>query len=276
VGAAATNAAKPAPGPAEVPIIELRGISKRFGPLVVLDDMSLSLRRGETTVVIGESGTGKSVMLKHIIGLLRPDAGEVHVDGHRVDRQTAKEWVRVRRRFGVLFQSAALFDSMTAAQNVAFPVLEHRAVSDAEAREISLEKLRMVGLEKFADKKPAQLSGGQRKRVGLARAIALDPEVILYDEPTTGLDPVRSDVINELILKLQRELNVTGVVVTHDMASAYKVADRIVMLHKGKVIADGSPEDIRRSADDRVRRFIEGRADEDDLASLRSEASENE
>lgn len=257
----------------EVPIIELRRLSKRFGPLVVLDGMSLALKRGDTTVVIGESGTGKSVLLKHIVGLLKPDAGEVHVDGLRVDTLRARDWVAVRRRFGVLFQGAALFDSMTAAENVAFPILEHKSLPPEDVREIVLEKLRMVGLEKFADKKPAQLSGGQRKRVGLARAIALGPEVILYDEPTTGLDPIRSDVINELILKLQRELRVTSIVVTHDMASAFKVADRIVMLHKGTIIVDGSPDDIRNCEDDRVRRFVQGQADEDDLASLRTETN---
>jgi phospholipid/cholesterol/gamma-HCH transport system ATP-binding protein len=263
-----TAAAAPA---GEQPIVELRDVTKRFGRLLVLDQASLKLYRGHTTVVIGESGAGKSVLLKHIVGLLRPDAGEVYVDGQRVDRLRPKEWVKVRRRFGFLFQGAALFDSMTASENVAFPVLEHRDVTEAGAREIALEKLRMVGLEEFADKKPAQLSGGQRKRVGLARAIALDPEVILYDEPTTGLDPVRADVINELILKLQHELGVTGVVVTHDMASAYKVADRIVMLYRGKFIADGTPDEIRSTGDERVRRFVEGRADEEDLASLRAE-----
>lgn len=253
------------------PIIELRNVTKRFGSLVVLDRASLSLHHGCTTVVIGESGTGKSVLLKHILGLLRPDSGEVYFAGQRVDRLRPKEWVAIRRRFGMLFQGAALFDSMSAAENVAFPILEHRNLSDVEARDIALEKLRMVGLAEFADKKPAQLSGGQRKRVGLARAIALDPEVILYDEPTTGLDPIRADVINELILKLKRELGMTSVVVTHDMASAYKVADRIVMLYRGNFIADGSPEEIRDTSDDRVRRFIEGRADEEDLASLRAE-----
>lgn len=261
---AAAHAAAP-------PIIELRNVTRRFGSLVVLDHVSLTLHRGETTVVIGESGTGKSVLLKTIIGLLAPNTGEVHFDGQRVDRLRPKEWVNVRRRFGFLFQGAALFDSMTAAENVEFPVLEHRSVSGEEARRIALEKLRMVGLEAVADRKPAQLSGGQKKRVGLARAIALDPEVILYDEPTTGLDPIRADVINELILKLQRELRVTSIVVTHDMASAYKVADRIVMLYQGRFIADGAPDAIRSCADDRVRRFVEGRAGEEDLMSLRSE-----
>jgi len=259
-------------GTVDRPIIELRNVSKRFGRLVVLDGVSLQLHRGQTTVVIGESGTGKSVLLKHLIGLLKPDSGEVYFDGRRVDRLSPKQWVEVRRRFGMLFQGAALFDSMTAVQNVEFPILEHRSVSPSEARAIAMEKLRMVGLEEFADKKPAQLSGGQRKRVGLARAIALDPEVILYDEPTTGLDPIRADVINELILKLKRELGVTSVVVTHDMASAYKVADRIVMLCDGQFIADGTPDEIRHSTDDRVRRFVEGRADEDELASLRAES----
>jgi phospholipid/cholesterol/gamma-HCH transport system ATP-binding protein len=259
-------------GTTERPIIELRGLKKRFGRLIVLDGVSLRLHRAQTTVVIGESGTGKSVLLKHLIGLLKPDAGEVYFDGHRVDRLRPKEWVKVRRRFGMLFQGAALFDSMTAVANVEFPILEHRSLRPDQAREIAMEKLRMVGLEDFAEKKPAQLSGGQRKRVGLARAIAMDPEVIFYDEPTTGLDPIRADVINELILKLQRELNVTGVVVTHDMASAYKVADRIVMLYQGKFIADGTPDEIRNSTDERVRRFVEGRADEDELASLRAES----
>lgn len=253
------------------PIIELRHVSKRFGPLVVLDDVSIGFLPGQTTVVIGESGTGKSVLLKHIIGLLRPDSGEVWFRGRRVDQLTPKQWVAIRRHFGVLFQGAALFDSMTAVQNVAFPIEEHLSLPREQARQLALEKLRIVGLEAHADKKPAQLSGGQRKRVGLARAIALEPEVILYDEPTTGLDPVRADMINELILLLQRRFRVTSIVVTHDMASAYKIADRIVMLSGGRFIADGTPDEIRNSPDERVRRFVEGRADEEDLASLHTE-----
>jgi phospholipid/cholesterol/gamma-HCH transport system ATP-binding protein len=258
----------------EVPLIELRNVSKRFGDQVVLDGITLAIRRGETTVVIGESGTGKSVLLKHIIGLLRPDAGQVLIDGQRVDTLSPKEWVPVRSRFGILFQGAALFDSMTAGENVGFPILEHRQIRRDEVQRIVRSKLRMVGLGEFAHRKPAELSGGQKKRVGLARAIALDPEVILYDEPTTGLDPVRADVINELIIKLQRELNVTSIVVTHDMASAYKIADRIVMLYHGHIISDGTPDEIRHTNDDRVRRFIEGRADEDDLASIAAEATQ--
>ncbi len=248
-------------------------MSKRFGALVVLDEVSLSMLRGQTTVVIGESGVGKSVLLKHIVGLLRPDRGEVYFRGQRIDNRSEMELVSVRRRFGFLFQTGALFDSMTVAENVAFPVDQHEdhTVEDLAAR--VADKLRLVGLEGLQARRPGQLSGGQKKRVALARAIALDPEVVLYDEPTTGLDPVRADVINELILKLKRELQVTSVVVTHDMVSAYKVADRIVMLHEGTVIADGPPEWYRTCREERVRRFVDGRADPDDLAALNLQSS---
>ncbi len=250
------------------PIIELRGVSKRFGSLAVLDDLDLQLAGGQTTVVIGESGTGKSVLLKHIVMLLRPDHGQVFFHGRRVDDQSEADLVDVRRRFGLLFQMGALFDSMTVEENVAFPIVQHHASPPPNLAEIVAQKLRMVGLDGLQHRRPAEISGGQKKRVALARAIALNPEVVLYDEPTTGLDPVRADVINELILKLKKELNVTGVVVTHDMTSAYKVADRIVMLHHGKIIADGDPEWFRTSKDPRVRRFVDGHADERDLAAL--------
>ena len=253
------------------PVIELRNVHKRFGRLEVLCGVDLKLHAGQTTVVIGESGSGKSVLLKHIVGLLRPDAGEVHFKGTRVDRYGERKFAEIRRKFGFLFQGGALFDSMTASENVGFPLAEHTRKRQDEIARIATEKLRMVGLEQMGPKKPAELSGGQRKRVALARAIALDPEVILYDEPTTGLDPVRADVINELILKLKRELDVTGVVVTHDMTSAYKVGDRIAMLYEGKFIADGTPDEIRQSTDARVRRFIEGRAGDDELRALYGE-----
>jgi len=256
--------------PAE-PVIELRDVYKRFGPVQVLDGVSLKLRGGQTTVIIGESGVGKSVLLKHMVGLLRPDAGEVFFRGRRIDNLPEKELVDVRRRFGFLFQLGALFDSMTAGENVAFPLYEHTDYPPEQIARIVAEKLHMVGLDGIESKKPAELSGGQRKRVALARAIALEPEVILYDEPTTGLDPVRADVINELILKLKRELQVTSVIVTHDMASAYKVADRIVMLHEGRFIADGTPDQIRHSPDPRVQRFIQGRASEQELQVLRGD-----
>jgi len=250
------------------PIIELRGLSKRFGSLQVLDRIDLSLARGCATVVIGESGTGKSVLLKHIIGILRPDAGEVHFDGRRMDDLSEQALVPIRRRMGLLFQMGALFDSMTVAENVAFPIAEHKDESPEALASTVTAKLRMVGLDGLQDRRPGEVSGGQKKRVALARAIALDPEVVLYDEPTTGLDPVRADVINELILKLKRELKVTSVVVTHDMTSAYKVADRIVMLHKGRIIADNTPAWFKTCDDPAVRRFVDGHADPEDLEAL--------
>jgi phospholipid/cholesterol/gamma-HCH transport system ATP-binding protein len=249
-------------------IIELRGVSKRFGSLQVLDGIDLALSRGQTTVVIGESGTGKSVLLKHIVLLLRPDSGEVYFHGERVDDRSEAGLVPVRRRFGFLFQLSALFDSMTVAENIAFPLTEHGEYSEEEIARTVAEKLHLVGLDGLQSRRPGELSGGQKKRVALARAIALNPEVVLYDEPTTGLDPVRADVINELILRLKRNLDVTGVVVTHDMTSAYKVADRIVMLQGGKVIADGPPQWFKTCNDPRVRRFVDGRATPEDLSVL--------
>lgn len=249
-------------------LIELRNVSKRFGALTVLDRVNLSLKRGQTTVVIGESGTGKSVLLKHLVVLLRPDSGEVHFHGRRVDNLPEDELVDVRKRFGMLFQMGALFDSMTVGENVAFPLVQHRVIADDKLDETVAQKLRMVGLDGLQPRNPGDISGGQKKRVALARAIALNPEVVLYDEPTTGLDPVRADVINELILKLKQELNVTGVVVTHDMTSAYKVADRIVMLEKGGIIADGPPKWFKECEDPRVRRFVDGHANPEDLAAL--------
>jgi len=251
------------------PIIQLRHVSKRFGKLIVLSDLSLDIARGQCLVVIGASGTGKSVMLKHITVLLRPDRGEVWFDGRRIDDLPERDLVPVRKRFGFLFQMGALFDSLTVAENIAFPVIEHTHKPREEVSAIVAEKLRLVGLPEAGAKMPAELSGGQRKRVALARAIALNPEVILYDEPTTGLDPIRSDVINELILKLQRELKVTSIVVTHDMNSAFKIADRIVMLHEGKIVFDGTPDQIKASDVDVVKRFVLGEAGENELAALR-------
>ncbi len=248
--------------------IELKDLSKRFGRLIVLRHLELQIEKGKSLVVIGASGTGKSVMLKHIVGLLRPEAGQVWFDGTRIDHLPERDLMKIRERFGFLFQMGALFDSLTVEQNVGFPLVEHTNKSGDEIRDMVQEKLRLVGLPEVGKKMPMELSGGQRKRVALARAIALSPEVILYDEPTTGLDPVRSDVINELILKLQRELSVTSIVVTHDMQSAFKVADRIVMLHEGRVIFDGTPDEIRTTDDQVVRRFVTGAADEEELASL--------
>jgi phospholipid/cholesterol/gamma-HCH transport system ATP-binding protein len=249
-------------------LIELKNVSKRFGRLIVLRHLDLKIEKGQSLVVIGASGTGKSVMLKHIVGLLRPDDGEVYFDGKRIDDLPERDLMIIRERFGFLFQMGALFDSLSVEQNIAFPLVEHTNKSGDDIHAVVTEKLRLVGLPEVSKKMPMELSGGQRKRVALARAIALDPEVILYDEPTTGLDPVRSDVINELIIKLKRELNVTSLVVTHDMQSAFKVADRIVMLHEGRLIFDGSPDEIKSTDNDVVRRFVTGAADEEELASL--------
>jgi len=252
-----------------MPLIQLRNVRKRFGRLVVLNGVSLDVNEGETLVVLGASGTGKSVMLKHIVGLLEPDHGEVWFDGRRIDTLTERELIPVRQQIGFLFQMGALFDSLTVEDNIAFPLLEHTRKTTAEVSRVVDEKLRMVGLPEVRKKMPAELSGGQRKRVALARAIALDPRVILYDEPTTGLDPIRADVINELILKLKRELHVTGVVVTHDMNSAFKVADRMVMLNEGKVIFNGPPDEIRQDKNPVVRAFVEGEAGPKELEALR-------
>jgi phospholipid/cholesterol/gamma-HCH transport system ATP-binding protein len=251
-------------------LIELRNLSKRFGSLHVLRGVNLSVEEGQCLVIIGGSGSGKSVMLKHMVGLLKPDKGQVYFDGQRIDELPERKLVPVRTQFGFLFQMGALFDSVNVGENVAFPLVEHTQKPPDEIAALVREKLAFVGLDGSQKKMPAELSGGQRKRVALARAIAMGPRVVLYDEPTTGLDPIRSDVINELILKLQRELHVTSIVVTHDMPSAFKVADRIVMLHEGHLIFDGTPDELRASADERVRRFVLGEADEQELAGLKS------
>ena len=252
------------------PVVRMVNLHKRFGNLIVLDGIHLELQEGQTTVVIGESGSGKSVLLNHMVRLITPDAGEVYFRGRRIDTLPERELAKIRPRFGYLFQLSALFDSMTVAQNVAFPIQEHTRKPREEIDRIVKQKLAMVGLDGTQNKSPAQLSGGQKKRVALARAIALDPEMILYDEPTTGLDPPRSDEINELIIKLKRELAVTSVVVTHDMASARKVADRIVMLYRGKFIFDGTPESIDNVQDPRVRNFVQGMCAPDVLRTFQS------
>jgi len=253
-----------------MPIIELRNVNKAFDRLVVLRDFSLSIEEGKSIVVIGASGTGKSVLLKHIVGLLKPDSGEVFFDGQRIDTLAERDLVPIRQQFGFLFQMSALFDSLTVADNIAFPLREHTNKPPEEIADIVQIKLGLVGLPDVGKKMPGQLSGGQRKRVALARAIALGPRVLLYDEPTTGLDPIRSDVINELILKLQASLNVTSITVTHDMQSAFKIADRIVMLDEGKIVFDGTPRQIQEESNPVVRRFVEGDASDEELAAIRS------
>ncbi len=240
-------------------MIEIRGLSKRLSRRPVLEGLDLDVRKGETLVVLGPSGTGKSVLLKHIIGLMQPDAGSIRIDGEEVVGLSEKELNRVRRRFGMLFQGSALFDSMTVGENVALAMQEHaRGMDPAEVRRRVEERLDWVGLRDAAPMKPSSLSGGMCKRVGLARALAMDPEYVLYDEPTTGLDPITADVINQLIRALQKQLRVTSVVVTHDIKSAYTVADRIVLLYKGRVMYDGTAEETRRTDDAMMRQFIEG------------------
>ncbi len=254
-------------------IVRVEGLHKSFGWQPVLQDVTLDFPRGKTTVVLGPSGCGKSVLLKHLVGLLKPDRGRVYFEDIRVDTLLEHQLGPVRRRFGFLFQMGALFDSMSVRENVRFPLREAGVPVDEWSDQRVHQVLRMVGLEEMIDKMPSELSGGQQKRVALARAIVLEPQVILYDEPTTGLDPIRSDVINELILKLARQMEVTSIVVTHDLASAFKVADRMVMLLEGRVILEGTPEDFRRTGDPSVVRFLRGEASEEDLAAIRSAQS---
>jgi len=255
-------------------IIKAINLKKKFGKKLVLDKVSLTIEKGKTTVIIGPSGCGKTVLVKHLIVLLRPNSGEVYFNNKRIDNLRERDLNKVRTHYGFLFQGGALFDSLSVSENIIFPIKQHFKITDwTQAEELVKNKLAMVGLDGFQNYYPANLSGGQRKRVALARAIALNPEVILYDEPTTGLDPIRSDVINELILKLQRELKVTSVVVTHDMTSAYKVADRIIMLHNSRIVADGNADHIRNHPHPVVQQFINGQVDEDDLALLRMKGS---
>ncbi|MGC8625285.1 MAG: ABC transporter ATP-binding protein [Phycisphaerae bacterium] len=250
------------------PVIRFENVHKRFGPLIVLDGLNLDIPADQTTVIIGPSGTGKSVLLKHIVGLLKPDSGKIYFHGQRIDNLREAEMEPLRKCFGFLFQLGALFDSMTIGENIAFPLRQHGGFTEARIRAIVYEKLSIVGLAGLEAKMPADLSGGQRKRVALARAVAMNPEVILYDEPTTGLDPIRADVINELILQIQKQFKGTGIVVTHDMASAFKVADQIVMLLHGKIVYRGTPDEIRGCPDPEVQRFIQGRASEAELNAL--------
>ena len=250
--------------PTGAPIIELREVHKAFGPQKVLAGLNLAIEPGKTTVVLGPSGSGKSVMLKHIVGLLRPDRGEVFFDSQRTDNRRERDLTDVRLQIGLVFQMSALFDSMTVEENIEFPLREHTKLTREERHERVREALATVDLPGIEHKLPAQLSGGQRKRVALARGVVLQPRVVLYDEPTTGLDPIRSDGINELILKLKNTMGVTGIVVTHDLVSARKVADRCVLLLNGKVAADGTYDELENHPEARVRQFLIGRYDHED------------
>ena len=256
---------------ADSPLIQVRRLRVEFGRQTVLRDIELAVPRGQTLAVIGESGCGKTVFLKTLIGLIKPTQGEVLFDGQNLQNLGDKELVQQRIRFGYLFQNAALFDSMTIGQNVAFPMRQHRQATDNQVQEVVLARLAEVGLpDSVVVKKPAELSGGMRKRVGLARALVLNPELMLYDEPTTGLDPIMSDVINELIMSTRRTHPVTSIVVTHDMRTARKVADRVVMFFplarlangESQIIYDGPPSELDNCRDRRVRQFIHGEAGE--------------
>ncbi|MEW6327835.1 MAG: ABC transporter ATP-binding protein [Thermodesulfobacteriota bacterium] len=239
-------------------MIKLVDLHKSFDGLKVLDGINLEIKKGEITVIIGGSGCGKSVLLKHIIGLIRPDSGHVFVDDIDITELKEKDLDKIRRRFGMLFQSAALFDSMTVGENVGFPLAEHTDLSKREIAEIVAGKLADVGLSGIEDKYPAELSGGMKKRVGLARAIAMDPEIILFDEPTTGLDPIMTTVIDELILDIQRRLHLTCVANSHDIQSTFKIANKIGMLYKGKIVEEGDPEVFRNSRNPIVQGFLKG------------------
>jgi phospholipid/cholesterol/gamma-HCH transport system ATP-binding protein len=251
------------------PLLRMSGLGVRFGAQEVLRDIALDLDAGQTLVILGESGCGKTVLLKTLIGLVRPTSGDVLFEGRSLSRMGDRELVTLRTRYGFVFQGAALFDSMSIADNIAFPLREHTRVAEQEIDDIVTSLVDEVGLPRTTlAKKPVELSGGMRKRAGIARALALDPQLVLYDEPTTGLDPIMSDVINELILRVSSRPGVTSVVVTHDMRTAHKVADRIVMLYplfrlrpdEPQVVFDGTPEELDRCRDPRIRQFVEGRA----------------
>jgi len=241
-------------------VIQIQGIHKWFGQNHVLQGVDLTIKEGETLVIIGRSGCGKSVLLKHIIGILEPEEGDIKIDGRSVRTMPQGEQDQFRLQLGMLFQGAALFDSLTVRENVGFSLYEHTKLSEEVISQKVREKLGLVGLRDIENLMPASLSGGMKKRVGLARAICSEPKIILYDEPTTGLDPINADVINDLILRMQEQLKVISIVVTHDMTSAYKVADRIAMLYDGKIIGVGTPDEIKNSKDPIIQQFITGSA----------------
>jgi len=242
-------------------MIQTRALKKSFGPQTILDGVDLCIESGESAVIIGRSGGGKSVLLKHLIGLLQPDSGEVLIDGENISRMTERQLLHVREKFGMVFQGAALFDSMTVAENVAFALERKGKLTAGEIEKRVAKALEVVDLPNTQNKKPAELSGGMRKRVGLARAIIYEPQIILYDEPTTGLDPIVSDSIDKLIIRVRDHFKVTSVVVTHDMRSAQRVGNHVMLLHDKKIYAHGTPEEIFSSKDPIIRQFVDGVAD---------------
>ncbi|MBI5894178.1 MAG: ABC transporter ATP-binding protein [Deltaproteobacteria bacterium] len=242
-------------------MIKINELKKSFNNKKVLDGINLDVEQGKITVIIGRSGEGKSVLIKHIIGLLKPDEGNIMLDGEELTAMDEKELNNIRKRFGMLFQGAALFDSMTVAENVGFPLREHTDKHEDEIMDIVRDKLKRVGLVGVEDMMPADLSGGMKKRVGLARAIAMDPEIVLFDEPTTGLDPIMSDSIAHLMLETQKDLKTTYIAITHDIALTYKIADKVAMLHEGRIIETGTVDEIKATINPVLRQFIEGRAE---------------
>jgi phospholipid/cholesterol/gamma-HCH transport system ATP-binding protein len=247
--------------PDSSPVVEVIDLFRKFGNRIVIDGISLKVHRGETLVIMGGSGCGKSTLLRHIIGVMKPTAGTVKIFGDEITTMNDREIADVRRRFGMLFQSGALLASLTVGENVALPLAQHTDMSAEEIQETVTQKLQMVGLTGFENLKPAEISGGMRKRVGLARALALDPELLFSDEPTSGLDPIMTAVVDKLTLELTQGSGMTAVVVTHDMTSAFRIATRMIMLGRGKIIAQGSPEEIRAHPDPEVQQFINGEAD---------------
>jgi phospholipid/cholesterol/gamma-HCH transport system ATP-binding protein len=239
-------------------MIKLVDLHKSFGKQKVLDGLDLDIEEGKTTVIIGRSGGGKSVLLKHMIGLLRPEQGQILIDGTDITKLNDRALNEIRKKFGMLFQEAALFDSMTVGENVAFPLREHTAMKEKEIRETVADRLRSVGLTGVEEKMPSELSGGMRKRVGLARAIAMRPQIVLFDEPTTGLDPVMTEAINRLIIDTQKNLNITCVVISHDIRSIFEIGHRIAMLYEGKIIENGTPEELRGSQNPIILQFLAG------------------
>lgn len=242
-------------------MIQIKNLIKRFGERTVLDGIDLTIPEGKITVIMGGSGCGKSTLLKNLIGLLRPEAGEIWIEGREVVSLPEKDFDDVRKKFGMLFQGAALFNSLTVGENVALPLREHTDLSEEIIRIIVKIKLELVGLTGFEEFFPYQISGGMKKRVALARAIALDPKIVFYDEPGAGLDPITAGMIDQLILDLSRKLEITSVVVTHEMKSAFRIADQMIVLHRGKVVAEGSPEVVKGSSNSYVRQFIHGEAE---------------
>ncbi len=244
------------------PKIELKGVCKRFGPKVVLDGIDLTIEKGESLVVIGGSGSGKSVLIKSILGIVTPDKGSIKIDGEEVTKLSFKERQPILRKFGMLFQGGALFDSLPVWENITFALLQNHQLDKEQAKKLAVEKLKSVGLgADVANLSPSELSGGMQKRVALARAIAANPEIIFFDEPTTGLDPIMADVINQLIVKCSRELGATTLTITHDMASVRRIAHRVAMIYQGKIIWQGEAREIDRSGNDHVDQFVHGRAE---------------